>query len=107
MKTTKVMIFDSYSDDIFSIPETPDEFLSFWKTKFDLIPKEFRSTAKIEYDAESDYDVPYLIVELSYKRPENKEELARRVEAEDKRKANIRQHELKQLAELKEKYGEI
>jgi hypothetical protein len=107
MKTTKVMIFDSYEDDIYDIPESPDEFLSFWKSKLNLIPEEYRSTATIEYSAKSDYDVPYLVVELSYQRPENEEEKMRRIQAENKIRSDIRQRDLRQLAELKEKYGDV
>lgn len=106
-KTTKVKIFNSYEDNIEDIPETPDDFLSFWKQKFDLIPREYMESAKIEYAAEQCYDVPYLEVEVSYERPENEYEAAQRINREDEQRAEVKRHDLKQLAELKEKYGEV
>lgn len=106
-KTTEVVIFSSYEDDTDLIPESLCGFIDFWKSKLNIIPEEYRSAAKIEYCAESDWDVPYLTVELSYQRPENKEEKMSRIEKENKIRSDIRQRDLQQLAELKEKYGDL
>ena len=106
-KMIKVTIFNSYEDNSEGIPETPDDFLSFWKSKFDLIPKEYMESAKIEYAAEQCYDVPYLEVEVSYERQENEYEIAARIKREDEEKAEVKRYDLKQLAELKEKYGDV
>lgn len=98
------MIFSSYEDDTDLIPESLDGFIDFWKSKLNIIPEEYRSAAKIEYRAESDWDCPYLVVELSYERPENEEEKVRRKDDEDKRKAEVRSAELRKLEKLKKKY---
>ena len=90
--------------------EWPEEnaikFLAWFEEKINSIPKEFKDSAKVELEAVSSYGgCAYASIEIYYYRPEtDEEEIARK--AKEQNKAELqKQRELRQLEELKRKYG--
>lgn len=106
MTILDVIIFDSEHANE-EIPESPEDFLEFWRQKFDKIPPEYRSSGNIEMEAEQIYDVPYVKILVSYKRPENKEEEEYRKNKEKRIQDDIKEREIRELKRLKEKYGDV
>lgn len=81
--------------------------IAWFQAKLDAVPAEFRETAKIEIDVTSEHGTSYATIEFSYVRPETDEEEAereQRVAAEAERRRAL---ELRMLAELQTKYGNI
>jgi len=82
------------------------EFLAWFEEKINSIPEEFRREAKIELEALSSYEESaYVSLEIYYYRPETGDEELVRKSKEQNRIELVKQRELKQLEELKRKYG--
>ena len=99
----KIKVF--CNDVNYEVPEEPDKFFSYFQDKLDLIPNEFKKTAKIEIEAESDYDSGRLYLTVSYTRPETNEEMAIKKKKEKDRKEFVENQELCKLEELRKKYN--
>ena len=61
--------------DGYNIPKKPIDFIAFWKEKFMEVPEEFRDTARIIIEAETEYGDPVLNIMISYSRPETVDEM--------------------------------
>ena len=86
--------------------ENAVKFLAWLEEKINSIPKEFRNSAKVDFEAEPGYaENASATVEIHYYRPEtDEEEIARK--AKEQNRAELRkQQDLRQLEELKLKYG--
>ncbi len=92
---------------IYNIPDTPDKFLQWWKDKFDLVPEEYRHTAKVDLDITDHYGSCILECSITYVRPETKEEETARLADEQRRDSATKAKELNLLQVLKTKYGEV
>ena len=69
--------------DTFGVPEKGSEFMAFWQSQLDKIPKEFMDSALIEIDSESDgYGGSSVDMQVSYKRPESDREIEVREQKE-------------------------
>ena len=81
-------------------------FLAWFEEKINSIPEEFRGSAEVEIDSVSlGEGSSYALIEIYYSRPETKEEAkARELKQHDKAEL-LKQRELRQLEELKRKYG--
>lgn len=89
------------------IPEKADEFIRFWQDKINMVPEEFRDTAKIEMEAEESYGCATFEATVSYIRSEtDKEERSREKRAQDSQES-IKRRELADLAKLKLKYDNV
>jgi hypothetical protein len=105
MKKNKVVIV--YEEGSPWIPEDPEEFMRFWDEKISQIPKEFKSSAKIEIETRrAPYDdSSYISVTISYERLETEKEMTEREIKEREINENIKRRELQQLENLRKKYN--
>jgi len=86
--------------------ENAAKFLAWFEEKINSIPKEFRDSAKVELEAVPGYEhCAYASIEIYYYRPETDEEEIARKAKEQNRAELKKQLELRQLEELKRKYG--
>lgn len=82
--------------------ENLTDFIQWFQDKLDKIPPEYRDSATVDF---STYDDETNIrLQVSYLRPETKEESELRLKLEAERLNTLRQYELKQLEKLKAKY---
>jgi len=103
MKDKREVVF--YIDSEFGLPSGAKEFMKYWQDKIDLIPEEFKDSAKICCDATDDgYGCNFIEVEVYYYRPETKGEEKERVNGDIENTKVIRDRELAQFAKLKAKY---
>lgn len=93
------------TSDLCLIQESPAEFLAFWQKYIDMIPEEFRNSARVELDAVSEWDSGYLEFKISYQRLETEEEARARAAHDETKAARTRRLEIEQLKMLQEKYG--
>lgn len=101
----KIIVFEE--NDIQDIPSNPEEFLDYWKLKFNLIPPEYKNNAYIELIGRTRWeDDDCLDVEIYYIRPETDEEYTKRLDMERLAEFQQEEREREQLRKLKEKYGE-
>ena len=99
----KVICSTRIGDDM--IPQTPKEFLEFFKNEFDKIPRRYRDSIQVHCQGDRGYDnCIYGEVKITWKRPPTPQEIKSRIEDEKKWEEIQRQKELDQLAKLKEKY---
>jgi uncharacterized protein Usg len=69
-KNKTVYILESGS--CYSIPEKADEFMAFWQSELDKIPKEFMDSARIEFEFESDgHGYSSTSIKITYEMPES------------------------------------
>ena len=69
-KNKTVYILESGS--CYNIPEKADEFMAFWQSELDKIPKEFMDSARIEFEFESDgYGYSSTSIKITYEMPES------------------------------------
>ena len=102
MGMKKIVVFeDNRMDDI---NESPDAFMKFWQDKIDLIPAEYRDSARVELKTSFHYDYQVTSLEIFYLRPETKEEKGNRERLNLSRLEAAKAKELDQLAALKLKY---
>lgn len=102
--TVEVTVFND--DDIScELPEKPDEFMAWWQDKLDMVPVEYKASAKIEVECYEGYGSGQLEVTVSYTRPENDEEVAKRELRERKNQELQERQELCEFERLKEKLG--
>ena len=79
----------------------PFTVMKLFKEAHEQIPEEFRESACVKVDLETDYDGwPTCILYMSYQRPFTQEELGKLAEDEDE----VKSQELALLAVLKRKY---
>lgn len=103
-KTVKIVVFNR--DDLnYNLPEKPDEFMSWWQEKLDMVPEEHRATATVELEANVFYDSSELEATVSYTRPESDDELAARKLKEKQQREFRENQELCELERLKKKFG--
>jgi hypothetical protein len=69
------------------------------------IPPEFRDTAFVEVNSESEYDSHHAVISVSYKRPETDAEVEHRALVGRVERMNTEAQERIMLQRLKEKYG--
>ena len=87
-------------------PRGAVEFIAWFEEKINSIPEEFRRAAIVDLGAVESYDNSYYAtIEIYYCRPETKEEERIRADKEQEYAKSLREKELKQLKELKRKYG--
>lgn len=102
----KITVFDKQQYDAEWPSEDAIEFIAFFQEKLASIPEEFRSSAIIEVDSISGYEgSSYASINIYYYRPETEEEVKVRESKAQNKAELLRQRELKQLEELKRKYG--
>lgn len=98
-KYINIVVFEEDLEDM--LPTNPNEFLTFWKEKIELIPEEFKGTARITIEASTNFEFSSCLdVKISYTRLETrKEELYRETNATVLYRLREEQekHELKRL----------
>jgi len=86
------------------MPENLKQFITFWEAKLNAIPEEYRDSAGVEFNVESDGSGLYLEVEISYEREETPEEIKAGEEMLRKSRELTEARERHMLKQLKEKY---
>lgn len=99
---TEVIIFedDSCEQDL---PENPKDFLKWWQDKFDLIPDEFMSIAKVKCETYETDGFSNLDVTIIYYRDETDLEIAMRKNEIERKKQNQHQSDWNEFERLKKK----
>lgn len=82
----------------YDLPDNLVKLIEFLKVKLDEVPKEYRDSALMDIEALSNWGDPCLEATISYRRPLNKEEVAK--ERKDQRESRKRSKEI-EMAELK------
>lgn len=72
-----------------SIPHSLDDMIAALTAARDEIPEEYRDSAEVDCEPECSYGDYFAAMEVSYYRPENEEEMAKRL-AQEKRAAEQR-----------------
>jgi len=94
-----------YCDSEYGLPNDVQEFMQYWQSKIDLIPEEFKESARICCEATDDgYGCNQFEIDVYYMRPETKEEEDKRVSGNIENTKRIRDRELAQFEKLKAKY---
>ncbi len=81
------------------------EFIKLIQDNVVSIPAEYRESAKVDFNMESDYGSEYCYLEISYLRPETDQEEAERIQREAARHELVKARELRELQALQAKYG--
>ncbi len=88
-------------------PQNAIACLKWFTDKINSIPEEYIDNAEIEFDSVSGYEGEhYAHISISYTRPETDEEKLKREESTKAMAERTKANELRQLAELKLKYGQ-
>jgi len=86
-------------------PENIDGFMAFWQKKIDLIPDDFKDSAKIFVEPQEYYGDLDIHVTIIYHRLETDEEEIERIEDKKQKLKELQKAELYKYEELKAKYG--
>lgn len=106
LKQMRVVVFDKEEYDGEWPPTDATECVAWFVGKLDMIPKEYRGAAKIEFDSVGGYEGShYAHIDISYVRPETDNETKAREAEEQRLQEAQKAHELRTLAALKAKYG--
>jgi len=88
-------------------PKDARACLNWFQDKLAQIPQEYQPSATIEISSIDDYKGEHSgLITVKYKRPETKDEEAKRLKKENGRKDAVRAQELAELKRLQEKYAE-
>lgn len=88
-KTVEVVVFNN-NDLSYELPEDPNEFMSWWQEKFDMIPENYRETARVRVEISSYYDCAVLKATVSYTRLESDNEVgARKLKEKQQREFRV------------------
>ena len=99
---TVTRVFDQFGEDW--PPEEAAGALRWFQMKLNIVPPEYRDTARIGIDGDENYGSVKATITFSHVRPETDEEVSTR-EAEERQRADrVREHELRTLAELRSRY---
>lgn len=102
-----ITVFDKEQYDGEWPPESLPDAIGWFQSKLDMVPQEHRSTATIEISGIGGYEgSAYAEIVIKYTRMETNEECAARSAKAAQRQEDIRQSELRHLAQLKAKYKE-
>lgn len=83
---------------------SPDDFIKFFRSKFESIPPEYAETARVHMHGCTMFEANCINLTITVSRYETNEEYEYRRYTENNRADYIKRSELKQLAELKAKY---
>ena len=81
-------------------PQNLSDFVRWTQSYLDLVPREYRHTAKIEIDNNQSYDAGYATIHIYYKRPETDEEMA-------EREGRDRDHAAHELSAQRNQYNKL
>lgn len=96
----------SYKDKLASIPTKVVDLIAFLQEVVESVPKSSRDSIELEYDYEEDYGSYYVTADLWFTRPDTAEEAEKKERAKLVREEGNKMNELRQLAQLKAKYGD-
>ncbi|HWY36356.1 MAG TPA: hypothetical protein VNX68_17055 [Nitrosopumilaceae archaeon] len=103
---TKVKII-VYNNKAGGFPDPPDKLLEYIKWLQSIvaqIPAEYRDNAVCDLEADTQYGLGILVIEIYYHRPETASETGERLAKEERRQIDIKQSELAELHRLQQKY---
>jgi len=95
----KIIVYEysCYSEDI---PTKPNEFIDFWNSKIKLIPDKYMNSAAIIIEADTQWNIGMLEMEVSYVRPETNKDRKERVSQENKDLTTEKENLEKRLGRL-------
>ena len=103
-KTIQIIAFedDSYDHDF---PTKPQEFLEWWNDTFDNVPEEYKDSAEISIEPQTELGMPSLLIIVSDSRSETDEEWEKRIESKQFSEATQKKRAIQEVARLTKKFN--